>query len=394
MAEFLMPILGADMKAGTLTAWRKEPGDRIERGEIIAEIETDKADVEVECFLTGTIELLLAEPGDKIPVGTPLAIIAVEGEVPGAPAGPVAPTAPGVAAPGAPAPARRARPPAPVAAEGRLRVSPSARQLAEQLGVDLSAVTGTGPDGRIMRRDIEAAAAAPAPAATPAEEAPDRQTRMRQAIAAAMSRSAREIPHFHVTMDIDMSRTVDWLARENEARSLKERLLYVAPLIKAVALALRDFPELNATWEEGRVAPKPAIHIGVAVSLRGGGLVAPALHDTDARSLDEVMARFRDLVQRARAWKLRSSELSDPTITVTSLGEEGGDAVMGLVYPPQVALVGFGRVTQRPVAAGKRIVARPVITATLSADHRVVDGHRGSLFLAALDRLLQEPAKL
>jgi pyruvate dehydrogenase E2 component (dihydrolipoamide acetyltransferase) len=217
---------------------------------------------------------------------------------------------------------------------------------------------------------------------------------MRQAIAAAMSRSAREIPHFHVTADIDMAKTVTWLARQNKTRSLKDRLLYVAPLIKAVALALREFPELNATWEEGRVAPKPAIHVGVAISLRGGGLVAPALHETDAMSVDEVMTAFRDVVQRARAWKLRSSELSDPTVTVTSLGEEGADAVIGLIYPPQVALVGFGRMTQRPRSVGKRIVSRPVITATLSADHRVIDGHRGSLFLAALDRLLQEPAKL
>jgi pyruvate dehydrogenase E2 component (dihydrolipoamide acetyltransferase) len=388
MAEFAMPILGADMKAGTLTEWRKHPGDRISRGEIIAEIETDKADVEVECFLTGVVEQLLVEPGDTVPVGTPLAIIRVKGETPGTARAP----APAPPAPAVPAPARRPAAPVPVPG-ARVRVSPSARQLAEQLSVDLTAITGTGPDGRIMRRDIELAAARGAPA-KPAEEALDRQARMRQAIAAAMSRSAREIPHFHVTLDIDLSRTVNWLTRHNKARSVKERLLYVAPLIKAVSLALRDFPELNATWEQDHVAPKPSIHVGVAISLRGGGLIAPALHETDKQSLDDLMANFRDLVQRARAWKLRSSELSDPTITVTSLGEEGADSVLGLVYPPQVGLVGFGRMTQRPWSAGKRIVSRPIITATLSADHRVIDGHRGSLFLAAVDCLLQEPAKL
>jgi pyruvate dehydrogenase E2 component (dihydrolipoamide acetyltransferase) len=134
--------------------------------------------------------------------------------------------------------------------------------------------------------------------------------------------------------------------------------------------------------------------VGVAISLRGGGLVAPALHDTDKKSLNELMNDFRDLVQRARAWKLRSSEIADPTITVTSLGEEGADSVIGLIYPPQVALVGFGRVVERPWSAGKRIVPRPILTATLSADHRVIDGHRGSQFLATIDRLLQEPAKL
>ena len=383
-----MPFLGADMKAGTLTAWRKHPGDRIARGDIIAEIETDKADVEVECFLTGVVEQLLVEPGDTVPVGTPLAIIRVKGGTAGAglvPGAPPAPPAP------MPPPVRRAAPVAP-SPGGRLRVSPSARELARELGVDLTTVAGSGPDGRIMRRDIELAARG-APA-RPAEEALDRQARMRQAIAAAMSRSAREIPHFHVTLAIDLSRTMNWLTRHNKARSLKERVLYVAPLIKAVSLALREFPELNATWEQDRVVLKPAIHVGVAVSLRGGGLVAPALHESDKQSLDELMASFRDVVQRARAWKLRSSELSDPTITVTSLGEEGADSVIGLIYPPQVALVGFGRLAQRPWSVGKRIMPRPIITATLAADHRVIDGHRGSLFLAALDRLLQEPAKL
>ncbi len=387
-----MPVLGADMKEGTLTEWRKQPGDPVRRGEIIAEIETDKADVEVECFLTGVVEALLAEPGDRVPVGTPLAIIRVEGE-PETAAAPGPAAAPPVRAAPPPRPRRREAA-APAMPAGRLRVSPSARQLAAELGVELSAVTGTGPDGRIMRRDIEAAAAAAAAPAPGPEEALDRQTRMRQAIAAAMSRSAREIPHFHVALDIDMAKTVAWLTRQNKTRTLKDRLLYVVPLLKAVALALREFPELNASWEEGRVVPKPSIHVGVAVSLRGGGLVAPALHDTDRLSLDELMAAFRDLVQRARSWKLRSSELSDPTITVTSLGEEGPDAVIGLIYPPQVALVGFGRVRRRPWSAGNRLVSRPVITATLSADHRVIDGHRGGLFLNALDRLLQEPAKL
>ena len=392
MAEFQMPILGADMKAGTLTEWRKQAGDRIQRGEIIAEIETDKADVEVECFLTGLVEQLLVQPGDKVPVGTPLAIIRVEGEA----AAPARPVVPAPAASTAAAPPRvRGQPSAVPAAPGaRLRVSPSARQLAEQLSVDLRAIVGTGPDGRIMRRDIELAAAAGVLPEKPAEEALDRQARMRQAIAAAMSRSAREVPHFHVTLDINMSRTMAWLARHNKTRTVKKRLLYVVPLIKAVALALREFPELNASWEEGKIVRRPAIHVGIAVSLRGGGLVAPALHDTDRMSLDELMANFRDLVQRARSWKLRSSEMSDPTITVTNLGEEGADTVIGLVYPPQVALVGFGRLTQRPWSVAKRVVSRPIITATLSADHRVIDGHRGSLFLAALDRLLQEPAKL
>jgi pyruvate dehydrogenase E2 component (dihydrolipoamide acetyltransferase) len=252
-------------------------------------------------------------------------------------------------------------------------------------------VHGTGPDGRIQRRDIEAAAAA-FKAAQPIEDA--RQTRMRQAIAAAMQHSAREIPHFHISSTINLGRAIEWLASENERRPIAERVLYGVLLVKAVALALREVPELNAVWAGDTSQRREAIHVGMAISLRGGGLVAPAIHDTDRLSLTELMAKFRDLVQRARAGSLRSSEMSDPTITVTSLGETGAESVTGLIYPPQVALVGFGRLTHRVLPIDGGIGVRPAITATLSADHRVIDGHRGSVFLAALDRLLQEPERL
>jgi pyruvate dehydrogenase E2 component (dihydrolipoamide acetyltransferase) len=280
-----------------------------------------------------------------------------------------------------------------------VRVSPSARQLAAELHVDLATITGRGPDGRIMRRDIEDAAqrakavpaAGPAPAAPPADE---RQARMRQAIAAAMTRSSREIPHFHIASTIDMEAAMHWLADENARRPVAERLIYGVLLVKAVALALHEVPELNAVWAGDHVELRPDVHAGVAISLRGGGLVAPAIHDTGRRSLTELMSAFRDVVQRARAGSLRSSEISDPTVTITSLGEEGAEAVFGLIYPPQVALVGFGRVLEAAVSLNGGIFSRRVITATLSADHRVCDGHRGSVFLAALDRLLQEPSKL
>ncbi len=217
---------------------------------------------------------------------------------------------------------------------------------------------------------------------------------MRQAIAAAMARYAREIPHFYVTSTIDMSRAVAWLARHNEARPIADRILYGALLIKATALALREVPELNGSWVDDRVVAHDAIHVGIAVSLRGGGLVAPALHDTDRLQLDELMPKLRDLVARARAGTLRSSEMSDPTVTITSLGEEGAESVAGLIYPPQVALVGFGRLHERALSVGGGVASRPAVIATLSADHRVVDGHRGSRFLSVLDRLLQEPEKL
>jgi pyruvate dehydrogenase E2 component (dihydrolipoamide acetyltransferase) len=394
MAEFLMPILGADMTAGTLVEWRKQPGDAVRRGDIIAEVETDKADVEVEIFMNGVLETILVEPGEKVPVGTPLAIIALAaGEEAPAPPAP-APAAPVAAVPpSVVVPPQRMVPAA--AAAGRAPISPAARQLAAELHVDLATVAGTGPGGRIQRRDIQAAAEAPRAAAPlPAAAEPDRRARMRQAIAAAMARSNREIPHFHLTSTIDMARAVAWLTEENKRRKVADRLLYGVLLIKATALALRGVPELNASWVDEHVVPHEPVHTGIAVSLPGGGLVAPALHDTDKQSLDELMKNLRDLVMRARGGRLRSSEMSDPTVTITSLGEEGAEAVYGLIYPPQVALVGFGRLLERPMSVDGQVVSRPVIVATLAADHRVADGHRASRFLAALERLLQEPEKL
>lgn len=287
-------------------------------------------------------------------------------------------------------------------------MSPSARRLARELGVDPATVHGTGPGGAITREDIDRAAAlkkepqaaappvaAPTPAlpAAPALSA-DRLARMRQTIAAAMTRSKREIPHYYLSTMIDLQPAMNWLTEQNLKRPVTDRLLYGVLLLKAVALALREVPELNSVWEGDRAVLKPEIHVGVAISLRQGGLIAPALHDADKKSLDELMQALRDLVNRARGGKLRSSELSDPTITVTSLGEQGVETVFGVIYPPQTAIVGLGKVVERPWSVHGGLMSRQVITATLSADHRVSDGHRGGLFLAALDRLLQEPDKL
>ena len=396
MAEFRMPKLGADMSAGKLVAWRKKPGERIERGEIIAVVETDKTAIEVESFVTGVLEKVLVEPGDsRIPVGTPLAIMTVEaGTLP-----PIEAPRTEVAAPRAAesAPLRAAARGGPEVArpapEGaRAKASPAARRRALELGIQLGTVPGTGPEGRITLEDVEQAASArPAPAPAAPES---RQQRMRYAIAAAMARSKREIPHYYLATTIDMSKLDAWLEAANRERPIAERLVYGVLLVKAVALALREVPELNGFWIEGRAAQSEAIHPGVAISLRGGGLVAPALHDADRRTLDDLMAAFSDLVKRARAGSLKSSEVTAPTITITSLGERGVESLFGIIYPPQLALVGFGKPVERPWVAEGRVCARRVITATLSGDHRATDGHRGALFLDALGRLLQEPEKL
>ena len=387
-----MPILTVDMTAGTLTQWRKREGEAIKRGDIIAEVETDKGLIDVEVFTSGVIERIVVQAGETVPTGTVLAIIREEAGAPVV----VTPSAPAQPAPMAPSPARPAPAPPGAIAEvsGRVRISPLARKVAAELGVDPASVRGTGLGGAVTREDIERAAAARRQAPARPAEAPDRQARMRQLIGAAMARSKREIPHYYLGTTIDMSRATAWLTEENLKRPVQERLLAGVLLIKAAALALREVPELNAVWRGTEAVPSPAIHMGVAISLRGGGLVAPALHDADRRSLGDLMTGLRDLVRRARSGGLRSSELSDPTITVTSLGEQGVETVFGIIYPPQVAIVGFGKVVERPWAVEGRIVARPLLTATLSADHRVSDGHRGGLFLAAVDRLLQEPGRL
>jgi pyruvate dehydrogenase E2 component (dihydrolipoamide acetyltransferase) len=383
-----MPILGADMSAGTLRSWYKRPGDRVARGDIVAEVETEKGIIDVEIFTAGVIEKVLVEPGATVPVGTVLALIRDEGAA--AAVAPAAPPAP-IRTP-APVPTPPVAPAAPVVprAPGRLRISPVARRRAAELGIDPAMVPGTGLDGSVTLEDVERAAARPA-ARAGAVFTPER---MRQTIGAAMARSKREIPHYYLSTTIDLHRATRWLTEENLKRTVTDRLLPGALFLKATALALREVPELNAVWRGGQVVRSEAVHVGVAVSLRQGGLVAPALHDTDRLSLDELMRGLRDLVKRARAGGLRSSELSDPTITVTSLGEQGVETVFGIIYPPQVAIVGFGRIAERPWAVDGQVVSRPVVTATLSGDHRVTDGHRGALFLAAVDRLLQEPARL
>jgi pyruvate dehydrogenase E2 component (dihydrolipoamide acetyltransferase) len=401
MADFVMPTLGSDMTEGTLVAWKKKAGDRIVKGDIIAEVDTEKAAIEIESFHTGIIAQLLVKPGETVPVGAVMAVIREDDASP-------APGVPSGAAPSPSPPAARAEreptlssapPEIQSAAEepGRLRISPAARTLAAELGVEPALLQGSGPGGAITLDDVRRGAALRAqPSAPPAapSAAGDRQAKMRQTIAAAMARSKRDIPHYYLSTTIDMGRAMAWLAEENQRRPVTDRLLSGVLFLKAVALALRQVPELNALRKGTEAVPSEAIHVGVAISLRQGGLIAPALQHADRQSLGELMSSFQDLVKRARAGTLRSSEMSDSTITVTSLGEQGVETVYGVIYPPQVALVGFGKVVSRPWVVDGIIVARPVVTATLSADHRVSDGHRGGLFLATIDRLLQEPTQL
>jgi pyruvate dehydrogenase E2 component (dihydrolipoamide acetyltransferase) len=393
--EFKMPSLGADMEDGTFVEWHVEPGQNVARGQVICVVETQKGAVDVEIWEGGVLAKLLATAGQKIPVGQVMALVATGSEdwKAIAAAVPSPPPPRGEPRPETPARGTTQRPAAAVAASGavppstgRVKVSPAARRRAEELGIDLAAVKPAGAHGVISIADVELAGAARKP--------PDRQAAMRDAIAAAMSRSKREIPHYYLATEINVQRALAWLEQRNAAVSIGERVLFAAAELKAVALALRETPELNGFYERGAFRPGTGMHLGVAVSLRGGGLVAPALHDVDKLSLADLMAQLKDLLRRARSGQLRSSEMADPTITVTNLGDLGVETVFGVIYPPQVALVGIGPSTVKPWVIDGAIVPARVLHATLSADHRVSDGMRGARFLVELDRLLQQPEAL
>ena len=402
MTDFKLPSLGADMDEGTLLEWRVAPGQAVKKGDIVAVVDTSKAAIDVEVWLDGTVQELFTKVGETIPVGTVMARLLVPGEAAAeAPPAPVAALAARVA-PAVPAAVPLTPSPPPPAAPGaapsaaRPPVSPAARRRATELGVSLQGLAGTGADGAVTLADVERAAARPAPAPAPAavDRAVDRAAEMRKVIAAAMARSKREIPHYYLAEPVPMRAALAWLRTHNEAQPVTQRLLPAVLLIKAVALAVREVPEMNGSFVDGAFRPSPAAHVGVAISLRRGGLIAPALHDAGDKPLPQLMAELGDLVQRARAGSLRSSELADPTLTVTNLGDQGVEAVHGVIYPPQVALVGFGRVTERAGVEAGQIVALPMVTASLAADHRVSDGHRGALFLAHVRELLQRPQDL
>ena len=396
------------MEEGTFTEWHGEPGQNVVRGQVICVVETQKGAVDVEIWQAGTLAKLIAAPGQKIPVGQVMALIATDGEDWKTIAATAAPPARGgargletpasgdvhgmtaaAAAPaGVPGAARPTMP-------GRVKISPAARRRAEELGVELAAVKPSGTHDVISIADVELAAAAATSAPQPTlAKPPDRQAAMRDAIAAAMSRSKREIPHYYLATSINAERAIRWLEKRNGAVPIAERVLFAALELKAVALALRETPELNGFYEGGAFRPGIGMHLGVAISLRGGGLVAPAVHDVDKLSLADLMVQLRELLRRARSGQLRSSDLSDPTITVTNLGDLGVETVFGVIYPPQVALVGIGRLYVKPWVMEGAIVPVRVLHATLSADHRVSDGMRGARFLSEFERLLQQPEVL
>lgn len=373
-----MPSLGADMESGFLREWHVKPGDHVKRGDIIAEVETQKGIIDIEVFDEGIVGELLIKIDDKVPVGTLMTFILTPDEAktgirPEQLSKKIADTV---------SLAKEAIPPL----KHHIRASPLARKIAVEKGIDLSTLTGSGPDGAITREDVEKAQSI-----TVVEKPKTENVRM--AVAAAMSKANREIPHYYLQTKVDMSDALMWLAEENKKRSVKDRLLPVVVYIKSVAMALKEVPDLNAWWDNG-LQRKTDVHIGFVISLRTGGVIVPAIHDANKKSLDDIMKSLSDIIPRARALKLRSSELADSTISITSLGEGAVETVFGVIYPPQVALVGFGGIVEEPWVEGGMMGIRPVLTITLSADHRATDGNIGNQFLLAVRKYLKQPSLL
>jgi pyruvate dehydrogenase E2 component (dihydrolipoamide acetyltransferase) len=444
MGEFRMPSLGADMDAGTIVEWRVKPGDEVHRGDVVAVIDTDKADIDAEIFEDGLIAELVVGVGDKVPVGTVLAIVSpVAGAAPeasvareaaparaGTASAPVlvaVPTGPSAHAPqvhsplvrhlaehlgvdlttlhgtgvggsitradvqaAAAAPAARPSRAAPARVDRRARVSPRARHLASRAGIEPSTLRGTGPGGAVTGRDIEAATAAMA--ARPAAE--PREVTMRRRIATLMARSNREIPHYWVERTVDFSAAAAWLGAHNSDVAPADRILPAAVVLAATARAAATVPGFNGWWVDDDLHEAADVDLGLVVSLRTGGLLVPVIKGAGELTVGGIMARLGDVVRRARTGHLRSSELGEPSITVTNLGDQGGDAVLGRIYPPQVALVGVGRLAERPWVDGGVLTVRPVLALSLAGDHRATDGHQASRFLAALDSFVQTPESL
>jgi pyruvate dehydrogenase E2 component (dihydrolipoamide acetyltransferase) len=401
ISEVVMPQMGADMQEGTILRWLKREGDAVQRGEIIAEIETDKANVEIEAYESGVLRRILLPEGTTVPIGRVIAVIAAPeddisqyetGAVPAAGAAEPAPAA---------GPERVAAVvEAPPAAAERVHASPAARRLADELGVDVSRVRGTGPDGRILRRDIEAAAKAPTAEAAPSAPAPveapaavPAMSRMRQAIARRMAQSKREAPHYYLTMDIDMTEAQRLRQQLNEAAEGEVHISVNDMIVKAVAKALRRHPVFNSWFLDGQVQQQETVNIGVAVALEEG-LIAPAVLDCGRKSLADIALASRDLAERARSGVLKGEEYTGATFTVSNLGMYGVETLIAIISPPQTAILGVGVVEKAPVVRGGDIAVGEQMKVALSADHRVTDGAQGARFLADVRSFLEKPISL
>ncbi|MSQ11789.1 MAG: 2-oxo acid dehydrogenase subunit E2 [Dehalococcoidia bacterium] len=387
--EVVMPQMGYDMTEGTVLKWLRHEGDQVSRGDILAEIETDKATVELESFGSGILRKIVVPEGEMVPVGEVIAFIGTADE-----ALPPLPPRPA---------AGKARAAAVTPSPSELRVSPIARKLAQERGVDLSRVTGTGPGGRVTERDVTAylerpptlsAPPRPVPTATPAEGLVE-LSRMRQAIARVTSRSKQEIPHYYVTVEVDMRQAMEQRRQLN--KSLESQGVHITVndlIVKACALTLAKFPAFNASFIQGKAQRHAAINIGIAIALEGEGLILPAVLDCAHKSLAEIAKATKDLGERAHAHRLREQEYAGATFSISNLGSLEVDSFAAIILPPQAAMLAVGAVREQPVVRNGQVVAGQTMKATLSADHRLTDGWEAAQFLMEFKRLLEDPATL
>ena len=445
MADYIvMPKLGFDMREGVLNSWLKKVGESINKGEVVAEIESDKATLELEAQVAGTLLHLLHGPGDVVPIGANLAIVGQPGEdvsaltggngaggeaesYPPAPTPPPAPEA--VAKPGAAAPkevlaAAENAPPAPEAVApageaaspdetypGGVKATPVARRLAEEKKIDLLRVTGSGPDGRITKADVEAfaaappaapqpAAAKPAPAPTPtappaagAESEEVALTRLRSAIGRRMVESKTTVPHFYVTTEIDMAPALALRKQVNAALPDEAKVTVNDMIVKAAALAVRDFPNLNAAFAGDKIIRHKRINVGSAVAVEGG-LTTIVQKDTDTSTLSKIATDNRQMITRAREGKVRPDDVEAGTFTVSNLGVYEVDHFIAIINPPEAAILAVGSAREVPVVKDGQLAVGTRMKATISADHRVTDGAEAAQFMQRLKTLLENPLRL
>lgn len=431
MADYIvMPKLGFDMREGVLNNWLKQVGEMVNKGDVVAEIESDKATLELESQVGGVLLHLIHSPGDVVPVGANMAIVGESGEdvsgligSGGAAAAP-APAAASAAQAAAPAAAEESYPPAPAAdtapaqaADGAfpagVKATPVARRIAEEHKVDLLRVQGSGPEGRIRKADVEAFLASPQPAASPAptpapqpavpvpavmpvagdgdEEIP--LTRLRQAIGRRMVESKTTVPHFYVTNEIDMVAALALRKQVNETLPDEQKVSVNDLIVKAAALALRDFPNLNAAFAGDKIIRHNRINVGSAVAVEGG-LLTIVQKDTDTSTLSKVAADNRAMIARAREGKVKPDDVEGGTFTISNLGAFDVDHFIAIINPPDAAILAIGSAREVPVVVNGQLAVGTRMKATISADHRVTDGAEAARFMQRFKALLEQPLRL
>ena len=418
--SIVMPQMGYDMQEGTVVRWYKQEGDAVARGEVIADIETDKATVEFEAYTTGVLRKIVVDAGITIPVGQLIAVITDPDEqLPDDLANLAAATTPAVeaeAASNGAAQATEAPPPAPAGSAspepsessgpaGEVRASPIARRLAREKGIDLSQVTGSGPGGRIVEQDVldyqPGAATAPAAApSVPVAASPSALTgenvelsRMRQTIAKVTSDSKRDAPHFYVTSDIDMTKAMELRRDTNDAIPAESRVSVNDMIIKATTLVLKRYPKFNAFFRGDHLQMNPNVNMGIAIA-QEAGLIVPGISGCESKSLFEIATASRDLIARANTGTLRNEEYSGTTFSISNLGMFDVDSFVAIIFPPHAAVLAVGKVMEQPVVRGGQIVVAQMMKATISVDHRVADGAEAAQFLVDVKNLLENPVRL